>query len=99
LLITGSGLTLVVDRSTRRYREEEPTWMDTDENIASYQYYLLILIELLSMLLLMMMLVQSIEMMVLVKLIFVLLSIHCLFLQYSPVYHSSVELNKYKKNQ
>jgi hypothetical protein len=69
--------------------------MDTDENIASYQYYLLILIELL---LLMMMLVQSIEMMGLVKLIFVLLSIHCLFLQHSPVYHSSIVLKTTKKN-
>jgi hypothetical protein len=63
--------------------------MDTDENIASYQYYLLILIE---FLLLMMMLLQLVEMMELVKLIFVLLSIRCLFLQQSPVYHSAFEL-------
>jgi hypothetical protein len=69
--------------------------MDTDENIASYQYYLLLLIVLLSSLL---MLMQSIEMKVLVKLIFVLLSIRWLFLQHSPVYHSLIVLKKKKLN-
>jgi hypothetical protein len=38
------------------------------------------------------MLVKLIEMMALVKLIFVLLKIHCLFLQHAPVYRSSVAL-------
>lgn len=69
--------------------------MDTDENIASYQYYLLFLIDLLYLLSSLMH--WMIEMLVLVKLILLLYSNHYLSLQDSPVFHSSVVLKIFKK--